>query len=33
MAKLLIVEDDEAQRFLYQEELEEKGYKVVLAKN
>ena len=33
MAKILIVEDDEAQRFLYQEELVEEGYKVVLAKN
>ncbi len=33
MAKLLIVEDDESQRFLYQEELVEEGYEVVLAKN
>ena len=33
MAKLLIVEDDEAQRLLYQEELQEEGYEVVLAKN
>ena len=33
MAKLLIVEDDEAQRFLYHEELVEEGYEVVLAKN
>ena len=33
MAKILIVEDDEAQRFLYHEELVEEGYDVVLAKN
>jgi CheY-like chemotaxis protein len=33
MAKILIVEDDEAQRFLYHEELVEEGYEVVLAKN
>ena len=33
MAKILIVEDDEAQRFLYYEELVEEGYEVVLAKN
>lgn len=33
MAKLLIIEDDEAQRFLYHEELVEEGYEVVLAKN
>ena len=33
MAKILIVEDDEAQRFLYEEELQEEGYEVVLAKN
>ena len=33
MAKLLIVEDDESQRFLYQEELQEEGYEVVLAKS
>ena len=33
MAKLLIVEDDESQRFLYQEELQEEGYEVVLANN
>jgi DNA-binding NtrC family response regulator len=33
MAKLLIAEDDESQRFLYQEELQEEGYEVVLAKN
>jgi two-component system, response regulator, stage 0 sporulation protein F len=33
VAKLLIVEDDESQRFLYQEELQEEGYEVVLANN
>jgi len=33
VAKILIVEDDEAQRFLYHEELVEEGYDVVLAKN
>jgi len=33
MAKLLIVEDDESQRFLYQEELQEEGHEVVLAKS
>jgi two-component system response regulator (stage 0 sporulation protein F) len=33
MSKILIVEDDEAQRLLYREELEEEGYEVVLAKN
>jgi AhpD family alkylhydroperoxidase len=33
MAKILIVEDDEAQRFLYHEELVEEGYEVVLSKN
>jgi len=33
MAKILVVEDDEAQRFLYSEELVEEGYEVVLAKN
>jgi DNA-binding NtrC family response regulator len=33
MAKLLIVEDDESQRLLYEEELQEEGYEVVLAKN
>ena len=33
MAKILIVEDDESQRFLYQEELQEEGYKVALAKS
>jgi CheY-like chemotaxis protein len=33
MAKLLIIEDDESQRLLYEEELQEEGYEVVLAKN
>ena len=33
MAKILIVEDDEAQRFLYHEELTEEGYEIVLARN
>jgi DNA-binding NtrC family response regulator len=33
MARILIGEDDEAQRFLYHEELVEEGYEVVLAKN
>jgi DNA-binding NtrC family response regulator len=33
MAKLLIVEDDESQRLLYEEELQEEGYEVVLAKS
>ena len=33
MVRILIVEDDEAQRFLYHEELVEEGYEVVLAKN
>jgi CheY-like chemotaxis protein len=33
MAKILIVEDNEAQRFLYHEELVEEGYEVVLAGN
>jgi CheY-like chemotaxis protein len=33
MARILIVEDDEAQRFLYHEELVEEGYEVVVAKN
>jgi DNA-binding NtrC family response regulator len=33
MAKILIVEDDEAQRFLYQVELQEEGYEVILARN
>jgi CheY-like chemotaxis protein len=33
MAKLLIVEDDESQRLLYEEELEEEGYEVVLARS
>jgi hypothetical protein len=29
MAKFLIVEDDESQRFLYDEEVQEEGYEVV----
>ena len=33
MVRILIVEDDEVQRFLYHEELVEEGYEVVLAKN
>ncbi len=33
MVKILVVEDDEAQRFLYHEELVEEGYEVVLARN
>jgi CheY-like chemotaxis protein len=33
MDKILLVEDHEAQRFLYHEELVEEGYEVVLAKN
>jgi len=33
MAKILIVEDDESQRFLYQEELQEEGHGAVLAKS
>jgi len=33
MARILIVEDDEAQRFLYHEELVEEGYEIVLAGN
>jgi len=33
MAKLLIIEDDESQRLLYEEELQEEGYEVVLAKS
>ena len=33
MAKILIVEDDEAQHFLYHEELGDEGHEVVLAKN
>ena len=31
--KILIVEDDESQRFLYSEELKEEGYDPILAKN
>ena len=33
MARILIVEDDEAQRLLYEEELQEERHEVVLAKN
>jgi CheY-like chemotaxis protein len=33
MDKILLVEDHEAQRFLYHEELVEEGYEVVVAKN
>jgi DNA-binding NtrC family response regulator len=33
LAKILIVEDDEAQRFLYHEELTEESYEIVLAGN
>ena len=33
MAKILIVEDDESQRLLYEEELQEERYEVVLAKS
>jgi CheY-like chemotaxis protein len=33
MDKILLVEDHEAQRFLYHEELIEEGYEVVVAKN
>ena len=32
-AKILIVEDDESQRFLYSEELREEGYESITAKN
>ena len=31
--KILLVEDEEALRLLYQEELEEEGYEVLTAKN
>jgi CheY-like chemotaxis protein len=31
--KILIVEDDECQRFLYSEELKEEDYDPILAKN
>jgi len=31
--KILLVEDDEGIRLLYQQELEEEGYEVLLAKN
>lgn len=33
MAKILIVEDDESQQFLFHEELVEEGYEVVPTKN
>jgi len=33
MAKILIVEDDELQRLLYEEGLQERSHEVVLAKN
>jgi len=33
VAKILIVEDNEAQQFLYHEELTEEGYEIVLAGN
>lgn len=33
MKKVLVVEDEEAQRILYEEELTEMGYKVSLAPN
>ncbi len=33
MKKILVVEDDESQRLLYHDELEESGYEVVLAAN
>ena len=33
MAKILIVEDDESQRLLYGEELQEERHEVVLAKS
>jgi len=32
-AKILIVEDDESQRFLYSEELKEESYEPITAKN
>ena len=33
MKKILVVEDDESQRFLYRDELAEAGYEVILAAN
>lgn len=33
MARILIVEDDAAQRMLYEVEISEMGYEVVLAKD
>ncbi len=33
MKKILIVDDEESIRFLYQEELEEEGFEVEVAKN
>ena len=33
MKKILLVEDDESQRFLYRDELTEAGYEVLLAAN
>ena len=33
MKKILLVEDDESQRILYQDELAEAGYEVILAAN
>ena len=32
-AKILIVEDDASQRFLYSEELKEEGYNPIVSKN
>lgn len=33
MATLLVVDDEEHQRMLYQEELGEEGYRIILARN
>ncbi|MCK5009698.1 MAG: response regulator [Deltaproteobacteria bacterium] len=33
MATLLVVDDEEHQRMLYQEELGEEGYQIILARN
>lgn len=33
MKKILVVEDDESQQFLYHDELAEAGYEVILASN